>query len=341
MLSSVSQVRYEVSRQPGETAFVLAKRGDEWRYLGVGREDESGHWAIPEVDHDTWKTWGSGDGVSRPLPNGVAARAEQAVRALIELPAAERTITQRDGRTAQVLGTTRSGGLRIGSPSGAFEERTISLTDLAWTIAASDDCDEHGGLLDEERVNKLRYLEGTPKSSTRWIDTGWAIAAWERARKSVPVSHGVHQIHADDGAPLDARFVLEQHGDRLHVIMESRGGTKGSDDERNTQYGPGLDLLLARLKELKARIFDALVDSSKTRALPMEERRLLPTETAFPITIGDPVELRRRITRAAAQVGREPGAKGRGNETKRIRLIVEAPPELSADAIARELRGPA
>lgn len=29
-----------------------------------------------------------------------------------------------------------------------------------------------GGLLDEERVNRLRYLEGTPKASTRWIDTG-------------------------------------------------------------------------------------------------------------------------------------------------------------------------
>jgi hypothetical protein len=33
-----------------------------------------------------------------------------------------------------------------------------------------------GGILDEARVNRLRYLEGTPKASTRWIDTGWAIA---------------------------------------------------------------------------------------------------------------------------------------------------------------------
>lgn len=34
----------------------------------------------------------------------------------------------------------------------------------------------NGGLIDEERVNRLRYLEGTPKASTRWVDTGWGLA---------------------------------------------------------------------------------------------------------------------------------------------------------------------
>ncbi|BDG02807.1 hypothetical protein [Anaeromyxobacter oryzae] len=38
-----------------------------------------------------------------------------------------------------------------------------------------EDVSAPGGVLDEARVNKLRYLEGTPKESTRWIDTGWAI----------------------------------------------------------------------------------------------------------------------------------------------------------------------
>jgi hypothetical protein len=41
---------------------------------------------------------------------------------------------------------------------------------------------EHGGILDDERVDRLRYLAGTPKGSTRWIDTGWALAAWNVAR---------------------------------------------------------------------------------------------------------------------------------------------------------------
>jgi hypothetical protein len=47
---------------------------------------------------------------------------------------------------------------------------------------AAGDVAEHGGILDEARVNRVRYLEGTPKSATRWIDTGWAIAA-RRATK--------------------------------------------------------------------------------------------------------------------------------------------------------------
>jgi hypothetical protein len=40
---------------------------------------------------------------------------------------------------------------------------------------AQDDVQKHGGVLDEARVNRLRYIAGTPKGATRWIDTGWAL----------------------------------------------------------------------------------------------------------------------------------------------------------------------
>lgn len=46
-------------------------------------------------------------------------------------------------------------------------------------LAAADDASTNGGEVDEGRVNRLRYLLGTPKESTRWIDTGWAIAIWK------------------------------------------------------------------------------------------------------------------------------------------------------------------
>lgn len=36
---------------------------------------------------------------------------------------------------------------------------------------------ESGGLLDELAVNQLRYLDGTPKGSTGWIDSGWALVS--------------------------------------------------------------------------------------------------------------------------------------------------------------------
>lgn len=62
---------------------------------------------------------------------------------------------------------------------GSWPERiqagTVSLTDLAWALVAEDDVARVGGVLDEARVNRLRYLDGTPKASTRWIDTGWGI----------------------------------------------------------------------------------------------------------------------------------------------------------------------
>jgi len=36
-----------------------------------------------------------------------------------------------------------------------------------------------GGTLDEPRVNRVRFLEGVGKGSTRYIDTGWALALLE------------------------------------------------------------------------------------------------------------------------------------------------------------------
>lgn len=91
---------------------------------------------------------------------------------------AERRLDRGDGGQARILGAAPRGGIRIDGGEGGFEERTVSLVDLAWVSVADADVGEHGGVLDEARVNRLRYLEGTPKGSTRWIDTGWAIAAW-------------------------------------------------------------------------------------------------------------------------------------------------------------------
>jgi len=84
-----------------------------------------------------------------------------------------------------VVGAAARSGLRI---EGTFEPRTVSLLDLGWVIAADTDVTEEGGVLDEEPVNRLRYLEGTPKGSTRWIDTQWALAAWSKAKPLLPLA---------------------------------------------------------------------------------------------------------------------------------------------------------
>ncbi len=61
--------------------------------------------------------------------------------------------------------------------SRTLPTRWVQAADvLVERVLAQDDVAQRGGVLDEARVNRLRYLVGTPKESTRWIDTGWALA---------------------------------------------------------------------------------------------------------------------------------------------------------------------
>ncbi|WP_437971076.1 DEAD/DEAH box helicase family protein [Sorangium sp. So ce260] len=176
VLVAPDRVRFELrDRRPGETAFVLARPPGEsaFRYLGVARYlDDEGLWACPGIDHATYRALGSSRGASRSLPAGARERAQAIVDMLLRRAG---TFVDREGKRCRIVGRAPDGGLRIdGGPAG-FAERTVSLTDLAWVLVARDDARKNGGLLDEQRVNRVRYLEGTPKASTRWIDTGWAL----------------------------------------------------------------------------------------------------------------------------------------------------------------------
>ncbi len=171
--------RRVADRRPGETAYVLTREGPEvaWRYGGVGRWSEAaGAWVLPEVDFATWRALGKGRSASRRLAPVFETRASDLVDRVLAT-VAEGGWVEFGGKRCRVVGKAKSGGLRVDGGPGGFAERTVSLTDFAWALAASRDVEEHGGVLDEARVNRLRYLEGTPKESTRWIDTGWALVA--------------------------------------------------------------------------------------------------------------------------------------------------------------------
>ncbi|MFY0563686.1 DEAD/DEAH box helicase family protein [Archangium lansingense] len=166
------------ARRPAETAFVLTRSspGETWRYAGVARwrEDEE-RWALAEpVDYDTWRALGHGRQSSRRIPPDATEQATAWVRHLLSTHAPGKLIEQ-EGKRCRIVGSAAQGGVRIDGGEGGFEERTVSLTDIAWALLARDEARTTGGLLDEARVNRLRYLEGTPKGSTRWIDTGWAL----------------------------------------------------------------------------------------------------------------------------------------------------------------------
>ncbi len=165
-------------RRPGETAYVLTRESPEaaWRYAGVGRWSEpDGAWVLPDVDYETWRALGEGRGASRRLPAGFEAKAADLVDGFFSRVGGGGWI-EHGGKRCRVMGKAPGGGLRVDGGEGGFAERTVSLTDIAWVLAAREDVTESGGVLDEARVNRIRYLEGTPRASTRWIDTGWALA---------------------------------------------------------------------------------------------------------------------------------------------------------------------
>lgn len=159
-------------RRPGETLFVLVRPPghEKWRYVGVGRwQGDEGVWRVRELDYATWRALGKRE-ASRPLPEQFQREAERFVDEILQR-VGQGGWVGRDEKRCRLVGKAPRGGLRIDGGEGGFEERTVSLLDLGWVLAA----EEAGGLLDEARVNRMRYLEGTPKGSTRWIDTGWAI----------------------------------------------------------------------------------------------------------------------------------------------------------------------
>lgn len=348
MLDAPERVREPlISRRPGETAFVFAKKSeDAFRYLGVGRWMDDEHaWRIPAADFQTWRTWGEGRQASRDLPTAARARAQLIVDALLALPETERFLRKPGGALARVLGPSASGGFRIdGGGSERLAERTVSLIDLAWVVVAADDVRDRGGRLDEARVNLLRYLEGTPKGSTRWIDTHWAIAAYEKtleltANALVTVG-GTQRVYNDDGRAMDAHFVVEAAGPDVAIVFESSGGTRGTRGSQNRDYRAGLDLLLDRIKRvgLRLRSIEMAATSSQAAKLSNDERCVRLPGLDYPMEVTDVPELRKAIGRAVASMGRRPGANGTGNAEKRLRIIVARPP-MSPLALATVLAG--
>jgi hypothetical protein len=177
-LVAPDRIRFPITdRRQDETAFVLLRPPDSalWKYIGIAHylEDEE-LWAFTAVDYAMYRALGADRASSRSLPVGARARALALTDEIVRKygPGA---VLECGGRRLRIVSRTDGGGLRIDGGPGGFAERTISPTDIAWVLIAADDVRRHGGHLDEQRVNRLRYIEGTPKGSTRWIDTQWAI----------------------------------------------------------------------------------------------------------------------------------------------------------------------
>lgn len=140
------------------------------------------------------------------------------------------------------------------------------------------------------------------------------------------------------GVQLDATFEIAA-ARAFDVVYHHKAGARGSQHSINADYHAGLELLLARLGQLRMTILGISVDSGIARRLPPADRQL---DLTFPIRVDrhtDYHELRLRITRAQKSVARRPDAKPNGgNDQKRIRITVWSDDEyLSQDALVAVL----
>ena len=145
------------------------------------------------------------------------------------------------------------------------------------------------------------------------------------------------------GTPLDATFTLEDvDGVPTAVYFASAGGGASSRVARSTDYVAGVDVVLARMRDLGIVIEDAYVDSTRVSTLSLADRRLSPHAIAgYPIHLHDVEDLtalRRALLRSMARVGQPVGTTSGGNSRKAMRLVISgvsshAPREL-ADTLA-------
>lgn len=122
------------------------------------------------------------------------------------------------------------------------------------------------------------------------------------------------QVIGHAGEPINAHYEIE-HG---ALIFHSRGGSKGTRNAQNSEYGLGLRILLNRIQNSDLQIDTVRVDSSRVQHLSLLERQILSAKECN----DTPDELFTKLASRMARVGRAADAKGSsGNSTKRIRIL--------------------
>lgn len=102
------------------------------------------------------------------------------------------------------------------------------------------------------------------------------------------------------------------------VTLQSRGGTKGTSQAKNTEYSLGLRLLLKRFQEQSAVFLEAYVDSSRVRDLPMDDRRVLSADEMHQTSTKQLFTLVSKRMQAVGKFGKT--KRHTGNANKRLRF---------------------
>ncbi|MCC5951135.1 MAG: DEAD/DEAH box helicase family protein, partial [Acidimicrobiia bacterium] len=152
---------------------------------------------------------------------------------------------------------------------------------------------------------------------------------------------GERRTFTRDGQAIDAAFVVESSdGTPTSVLIESAGGTRGTDTARNLDYVAGVDLVLERLRDVGARVLDIYIDTSTTKDLAVADRRLDAAGESYPLDLGDVADLeglRKALLRSMSQAGRSVDSSGGGNARKRTRFVISLDGAWTSVALADAL----
>jgi superfamily II DNA or RNA helicase/HKD family nuclease len=266
-----------------------------------------------------------------PAPPEALAHADRVIDLLWVRPEAERSVTHPDNRRARLA--ARSNGLML-----ALEHRRafVSRNAIAWAVSLVG---EDPGTT-AERVVTAQFPglhehddPDAPLPSDRVELAEWALAL---VRQAGPLRRAIGKglrVRDEEGREMDATFSIEADESGVYVVFDARG------DNRNTEYAPALERLLARIARERLRLREVSVASRDARAARGKESPLDLAPSVLAIEV--PEQTRKAIGRAAARSGRAPEAKGSGNNSKRLRLTLDFNHRpLADDELIVALRGP-
>jgi len=176
---------------------------------------------------------------------------------------------------------------------------------------------------ERDQLGFAEPLDPAIRSTTRDLAieiVAWRFAAMLGRRRSDRFT----QIRDDGGVAIDARFTIERSTGGYSVFVESRGGTLGTEEARNSKYSDGLALLLRRLARMRG-----VVTTIELATKQVTGQQLPMAKYPYPIelsAVADVDAVRRAIQSAQGN-----------NSTRRIRLQVTGIADASLARVHRRL----
>lgn len=287
----------------------LSKKGGGWFGFVRGEGDLGGDEAAALDEHGVFLLALEGESFDKSYQMLV-------VRALLRHPAFPGNVPKAELADWIVSRAARSPTLTrdLGDAIGVAEVRQRLEEDAFPRLAALGPVFSHDGAhISVPGLCDARAMDAVARMIRELIDLHLERYFAEQNKSAMKLP----PMRDDDGAEVNARFDVEEHGGVPHVVFHSRGGA----DDRNTEYGKGLVLLLQRLRKSGLGVERVELSSTQARLMSLADRTLAVDVS----DLSAPDRVAAAVGQAAAKAGRKPGAKGSGNNTKQLRIVLREP----------------